>query len=116
MSMFPVKGMSGDPTFLALGALSLLVVLVALYLDGWKVITGSALGLVNLALRLAATFTLFFAAVERVHGLFGPPSRRSVHFTWAVIMTASSLLNRVYWGLVNDGSTPGGRFLKNLKP
>jgi hypothetical protein len=116
MNLFPsMKGVQDDPTFLVLGGLSVLVVLVALYLGGWKYITGTALLAVYLVLGLVTLLTGFFAVVEFIAVLAAPPDRRGVHLTWGFIMTASTLLNHVYSRLITSASTPVGRFLQKLQ-
>ena len=99
-----------DPLLLLVGAVSLVIVLIALYRGYWVVVTHLTLILLLQVLNLML-FVGMVGMVVKFHGaIFGPEQERASAFLWAIILAAALII-----GLgLKTGDNVVTRFLKKL--
>ncbi len=89
----------GNPTFLLLGAASLVVVLMFLHGGGWRLLTEFVLGIASTCYGFAMALALFATPVLYLAAVCGAPEARAVRLIWALILTAWFVLSsKVFYG------------------
>lgn len=106
-----------DPYFIALAVISLLFVCYILANEGtWRYLTGALVGILNFAIAIVWFYCIALTVVEFIQAVYGPHGRRGVSLTWAIIMSAFSLIIPLIAGYANSTETRIGRFLAFCKP
>lgn len=83
----------GSPTFLLLGAASLVVVLMFLHGGGWRLLTHLALDFASTCYGFAMALALLATPVMYLAAVCGAPEARAVRLIWALILTAWLVLS-----------------------
>lgn len=105
---------ANDPLLLFVGAVSLLVLLIALYRGGWRWVTHWVFCIVAFCCYIAFWGVVLFAAYLWFMVFYAYPPERAAHFLKAVAVTASLIV--VWWVLSRDnvisrGLNKGIRFI-----
>ena len=89
----------GNPTFLLLGAASLVVVLMFLHGGGWRLLTHLALDLASTCYGFAMFLALIAVPALYLLAFCGRPEARAARLIWALILTAWFVLSsKVFYG------------------
>lgn len=113
----PTTELLEDPIFLVLLAVSLALILAVLYQGGlWRYVTGTVIGLVNMAVFMLTMYTGVMTCILLGQAVFGSPAQRVASFTWAIVLAAFTCVMPLTWAYFNTTSTRIGRFVNGLKP